>query len=86
MKIVDFGFKKFILIIDKILSMLFKYIVSVVIEVVKMIVMILVVVVGIDFLMIYFKYWLDKFLKVWDLFSIDFIKFFSEIGIWGFLL
>ncbi|MFP9202837.1 hypothetical protein ACLI2R_17050, partial [Enterococcus faecalis] len=58
-KTVDFGFKKSISITDKISSMLFKYTVSAAIEAAKMTAMILAVVVGIDLLMIHFKYWSD---------------------------
>ncbi|UEP18459.1 base plate hub [Escherichia phage APTC-EC-2A] len=85
-KTVDFGFKKSISISDKISSMLFKYTVSAAIEAAKMTAMILAVVVGIDLLMVHFKYWSDKFSQAWDLFSTNFTKFSSETGTWGPLL
>lgn len=85
-KTVGFGFKKSISISDKISSMLFKYTVSAAIEAAKMTAMILAVVVGIDLLMVHFKYWSDKFSQAWDLFSTDFTKFSSETGTWGPLL
>jgi hypothetical protein len=56
------------------------------IEAAKMTAMILAVVVGIDLLMVHFKYWSDKFSQAWDLFSTDFTKFSSETGTWGPLL
>ncbi|EBJ7676675.1 hypothetical protein DZF34_23690 [Salmonella enterica] len=85
-KTVDFGFKKSISITDKISSMLFKYTVSAAIEAAKMVALIMAVVIGIDLLMVHFKYWSDKFSKAWDLFSTDFTKFSSETGTWGPLL
>lgn len=85
-KTVDFGFKKSISITDKISSMLFKYTVSAAIEAAKMVALIMAVVIGIDLLMVHFKYWSDKFSKAWDLFSTDFKTFSSETGTWGPLL
>lgn len=80
------GFSKSISVSDKIAGMLFKYTVTAAIEAAKMVALILGIVIGIDLLMVHFKYWSEKFTQAWDLFSTDFTKFSSSSGTWGPLL
>lgn len=85
-KSVKTGFNKSISVSDRIAGMLFKYTVTAAIEAAKMVALILGIVIGIDLLIIHFKYWSEKFTQAWDLFSTDFTKFSSDTGTWGPLL
>lgn len=82
-KTVQGGFNKSISISDRIAGMLFKYTISAALEAAKMAALILGIVIGIDLLIVHFKYWSDKFTAAWDLFDTNFTKFSDEAGTWG---
>lgn len=86
LKTTDVGFKKTLGVSDRIAGMLFNYTVSAAIGAAKMAALILSVVIGIDLLMIHFKYWSDRFNKAWDKFNSTFDGFMEEAGTWGKLL
>lgn len=82
-KTVQTGFNKSISISDRIAGMLFKYTITAAIEAAKMAALILGIVIGIDLLIVHFKYWTDKFTSAWDLFDENFTKFSDEAKEWG---
>lgn len=82
----DVGFKKSLSVSDRIAGMLFQYTITAAIQAAKMAALIFGIVLGIDLLVIHFKYWSEKFSMSWDLFNKDFTEFSKETGAWGPLL